>query len=392
MLSHDSGRGPLLDRRGVMIGMGASLITRAAAWAAPRASVANFPANVQAVLYALPLVIMDVTREETLSRAGAMPNRFLNIPILANASFRTVVRPNVDTLYSTAWLDLSAGPAVMTLPPSNGRFYMIQCMDAWTNNIADPGVRTLGNNRAQFEIIGPEWHGQILPGAEVIRAPTRMVWVLARVFVRNDADLSGAREYQSQLDIRPLSRLNDLAFHSTYPFPGKRKRDPIMMDVLKAMGAEAFFQRFLALTVANPPAPEDAPFIKAVLARLGITPGQPRGLGEHLPFKSTGPGHGARGRIECVQQPAFHPTGTSAPGERVGYARAWAARQLWRSLRGTSRRRCAGTGGKGPRGRDSFQCERRRNRPAPGREHFVSSDIRAGWNATGESVLVNHAL
>ena len=160
-----------MDRRRIVIGMGAGLITLATAWTAPPARLTSLPANLQAALYALPPVIMDVTREEALSRPCAMPNRFFNIPIVANASFRTVVRPNVDTLYSAAWLDLSAEPAVMTLPPSIGRFYMIQCMDAWTNNIADPGVRSLGNNRAQFEIIGPGWHGEPLPGIEVIGLP-----------------------------------------------------------------------------------------------------------------------------------------------------------------------------------------------------------------------------
>jgi hypothetical protein len=228
----------------------------------------------RAALYALPLVIMDLTREESLAASGATPNQFFHVPVLANDSFRTVVRPNVDTLYSSAWLDLTAEPVVMTLPPSDGRFFMIQCMDAWTNVFADPGVRTLGNKAATYEIVGPDWHGPTLAGAEEIRAPTRMVWVLARVFAGSREDLPAARAYQSKLDIRPLSRVNDPAFQPAYPRPGGRKINPIMMDVLKDMGAEAFFERFMVLTVANPAAAEDAPFIKEVLDPLGMTPGR----------------------------------------------------------------------------------------------------------------------
>jgi hypothetical protein len=244
--------------------------------AEPGAELAKLPVNVRAALYALPLVIMDVTREETLARPGATPNRFLHVPVLLGASFRTVVRPNVDTLYSTAWLDLSTEPVVLTLPPSDRRFFMIQCMDAWTNVFADPGIRTLGNAAARYEIVGPDWHGDILAGAEPIRAPTRMVWVLARVYARNGADLPAARAYQSQLDIRPLSRLNDPDFQPIYPHPGEHDADPVMMDVLKRMGPEVFFERFAKLMVANPPAPQDAPFIEDVLEPLGIAPGPPR--------------------------------------------------------------------------------------------------------------------
>lgn len=83
----------------------------------------------RATLYALPLVIMDLTREEAFAdpaAADAAPNRFYDIPVLANAFSRTVVRPNADTIYSTAWLDLTAEPVLLAVPPSNGRYFMIQ--------------------------------------------------------------------------------------------------------------------------------------------------------------------------------------------------------------------------------------------------------------------------
>jgi hypothetical protein len=233
-----------------------------------------------ATLYALPLVIIDLTREETFAdpaAADATPNRFFHIPILANASFRTVVRPNVDTLYSTAWLDLTSEPVLLTVPPSNGRYFMIQCMDAWTNVFADPGIRTLGNNGATYAIVGPDWHGQLPTGVEEIRAPTRMVWVLGRVYVRNQADLPAAQVYQRQLDIRPLSRLHDASFLPAYPRPtGQYVERHIMMDILQRMGPKAFFERFMRLTVANPPAPQDAQFIKDVLEPLGLSVGEPK--------------------------------------------------------------------------------------------------------------------
>ena len=233
----------------------------------------------QAALYALPLVIMDLTRERFFAdpvSADATPNRFLHIPILGNPSFRSVVRPNVDTLYSTAWLDLRAEPVVMTVPPSGGRYYMVQCMDAWTNVFAAPGIRTLGNKGARYAIVGPDWHGPLPTDLEVVRAPTPMVWVLGRVYVRDAADLSAARTFQRQLDLRPVSRVGDAAFQGVYPRPrppGAARR--IMRELLHELTAEAFFERFTRLTVANPPSPADPRFAAEVLAPLGIAPGRP---------------------------------------------------------------------------------------------------------------------
>src|SRR5581483_7281486 len=64
----------------------------------------------------------DPRRDPRVPRRN--PNRFKKRLKLATASFRTVVRPNVDTIYSTAWLDLSVQPVVLTVPPSNGRYFM----------------------------------------------------------------------------------------------------------------------------------------------------------------------------------------------------------------------------------------------------------------------------
>jgi hypothetical protein len=244
--------------------------SKAAADAAARAD--------EAAMYALPLVIMDLTREQFFAdpiAAEVTPNQFLHIPILGNPSFRSVVRPNVDTLYSTAWLDLSAEPVVMTLPPSNGRYYLVQCMDAWTNVFAAPGIRTLGDKGARYAIVGPDWKGSLPSDIEVVRAPTPMVWVLGRIHVRDAADLSAARTFQRQIDLRPVSRVGDAAFQGAYPHPrppGSTRR--IMRELLHEMTPAAFFERFTRLTAANPPSPADPKVVADVLAPLGIAPGR----------------------------------------------------------------------------------------------------------------------
>jgi len=229
--------------------------------AAPAASAAADPRADRAALYALPLVIMDLTREQFFAdpmAADATPNRFLHIPILGNPSFRSVVRPNVDTLYSTAWLDLRGEPVLLTLPPGDGRYFLVQCMDAWTNVFAAPGIRTLGHRGATYAIVGPDWHGELPPQVEVLRAPTPMVWVLGRIYVRDPDDLPAARAFQRRLDLRPASRASDAAYQAPLPHPrDPSARRPIMRDLLHDLGPAAFFERFARLAAANPPSPRD---------------------------------------------------------------------------------------------------------------------------------------
>lgn len=230
-----------------------------------------------AALYALPLVIMDLTREQFFADplgAGVSANRFLHIPILGNPSFRSVVRPNVDTLYSAAWLDLGGEPVLLTLPPSHGRYFQVQCMDAWTNVFAAPGIRTLGNRAAAYALVGPGWHGQLPAGVEALRSPTPMVWVLGRVYVRDEADLPAARAFQHQLDLRPVSRAGDASFQAAYPRARANPRK-IMRELLRDLGPEAFFERFARVAAVQPPSPPDPKFAADVLAPLGLAPGTP---------------------------------------------------------------------------------------------------------------------
>ena len=54
---------------------------------------------------------------------------------------------NDDTLYSTAFLDLRAGPQLLSLPAVSGRYVNFQLFDMYTNTIADVGVLTDGGHR-----------------------------------------------------------------------------------------------------------------------------------------------------------------------------------------------------------------------------------------------------
>jgi len=67
----------------------------------------------EAYIYTYPLVLMDITRSIGVNvKAGVSPgfgpmNAWSHMRAFPPADFRRVVRPNFDTLYSSAWLDLT---------------------------------------------------------------------------------------------------------------------------------------------------------------------------------------------------------------------------------------------------------------------------------------------
>ena len=92
-------------------------------------------AGVQAVVYGLPLVMMDLTKQSfqnSPAPRGAPINQFLHVRAFPPASFKQVVRVNVDTLYSSAFLDLAEEPLVLSVPDTHRR-YTLPLFDAWTN-------------------------------------------------------------------------------------------------------------------------------------------------------------------------------------------------------------------------------------------------------------------
>ena len=111
---------------------------------------------VDAYVYFYSLVTMDVTRRQfTNIEPGKEPgkgpmNMFNNVPEYPPASFKGVVRPNFDTLYSIAYLDMTKEPVIVSVPDTNGRYYLLPMLDMWSDVFASPGWRTTGTQAANF--------------------------------------------------------------------------------------------------------------------------------------------------------------------------------------------------------------------------------------------------
>ena len=121
--------------------------------------------GVDAYLYFYSLVTMDLTRKQLTNvepgkRFGGPTNTFANVPAYPTAEDRAVVRPNFDTLYSSAWLDLTKEPMVVSVPDTGGRYYLLPMLDMWTV-FGSPGWRTTGTQAQTFVIAPLGWRSDL---------------------------------------------------------------------------------------------------------------------------------------------------------------------------------------------------------------------------------------
>jgi hypothetical protein len=234
---------------------------------------------VNAYLYFYPLVSMDVSRlQATNIEPGKMllrgpANMFNNAPAFPPADFRLVVRPNFDTLYSTAFLDMTKEPMIVSAPDTNGRYYLLPMLDMWTDVFASPGWRTTGTKAQDFLVAPKGWNGVVPSGMTRIEAPTRIVLIIGRTKTDGPADYAAVHEIQAGFKITPLSQWGKP------PTPGEVKIDPnvdmktppkIQVDTMEG---KKYFTYAAELLKTIPPHLTDEPII-AQMRRIGIEPGK----------------------------------------------------------------------------------------------------------------------
>ncbi|NIX77184.1 DUF1254 domain-containing protein [Microvirga terricola] len=246
--------------------------------------------GVEAYLYLYPLVTMDLTRKQLTNvepgkgdALGGPMNAFTNVPTFPPADFRAVVRPNFDTLYSAAWLDLTKEPMVVSAPDTNGRYYLLPMLDMWTDVFASPGWRTTGTQAGNFLVTPPGWRPDLrerlvdefkLPKeTQRIDAPTPYIWIIGRTKTDGPADYDAVHKIQAGYKITPLSEWGKTPKAPEVKIdPSIDMKTPPKVQV-DTMPGEKFFAYAAELMKLHPPHITDQPII-ARMKRIGLEPGK----------------------------------------------------------------------------------------------------------------------
>jgi hypothetical protein len=172
-----------------------------------------------AAVYAFPLYETMRLRSATSprrNRSGEFAGDSVDSPLrwcncyhharqLLGAGKSRVVTHNNDTLYSTAWLNLSSDALVLSVPDTAGRYYVLGLLDFFTNPFANIGRRTSGTHAGRFLVTGPQWRGTVPDGMTHIQSPTNWVWLIGRILIDGPAEIPTVTALQDCFTIHPLS-------------------------------------------------------------------------------------------------------------------------------------------------------------------------------------------
>ncbi|MBN8936762.1 MAG: DUF1254 domain-containing protein [Rhizobiales bacterium] len=233
-------------------------------------------------LYAYPIVSMDTTMRQatnvpdaTSVNMRAPVNQFAHVRSYPPADAKEVVRINFDTLYSSAWLDLSREPIVLSVPDTSGRYYLLEMLDMWTDVFSVVGSRTTGTKTGVYAIVPPGWNGALPQGVATIIAPTSRIWIIGRTQTNGPADYAAVHTVQDGYKLTPLSQWggNYVPPQGMAADPSVDNRTPPKIQVDRLDGV-AMLTRLAELMSQYPPHANDYPILFGMRA-FGLEPGKP---------------------------------------------------------------------------------------------------------------------
>ncbi|MFN8499702.1 MAG: DUF1254 domain-containing protein [Anaerolineae bacterium] len=238
-----------------------------------------FEVGIEGYIFLYPLITMAVTRRVmTNAPAEQVPGfgptgAFSHMRAFPDANFKEVVRPNFDTLYSSAWVDLTREPTVLSVPDTQGRYYLLPILDMWTDVFAAPGSRTSGTAAAQFALVAEGWQGDLPAGIEKIEAPTPYVWIIGRTQTNGPADYDAVHKVQDGYVLTPMSQWPNPPQPPSFTFdPTVDMKTPPLRQV-NGMSAKDFFTYGAELMKLHRPHKTD--WSQVARRRLmGLTPGE----------------------------------------------------------------------------------------------------------------------
>jgi len=228
----------------------------------------------EAYVYAFPIVqnylsIYQLALDPSGNQYKGPPNKVHNVARVFTPADTAIITPNSDTPYSYLIMDLRPEPMVVTLPPiEKNRYYSLQLVDLYTNNVDYFGTREDGNGGGNFLIAGPGWHGTKLAGIKrVVHISTTLMFGQFRTQLINAADIDKVKEVQSRYKAQPLS---EYLHQKPSETPAKINYPPIDRNTFEPQ----FWQYANFLLQFCPTLPSETA-LRAKFYRIGVKAGAP---------------------------------------------------------------------------------------------------------------------
>ena len=232
-----------------------------------------------AYIFSFPLVTMSVTMQNATNTVEgtskkAPINQLHHAAALASAGFREVVTPNVDTLYSQAFIDLKDGPLVFVKPASD-RYCSAQFLDSWTNSVGIAGSGGTGDGYAEqvWILLRQDDSDTVVPtGMREARFSGNLGWIICRTLCMGEDDLTNVQAIQERMRLLPLTAY--LAGGTYVPPAGTYdpQYDYVPVERVVGMSPEEFFKEANRLMVDNPPVSDDKTMVETI-GSVGVGPG-----------------------------------------------------------------------------------------------------------------------
>ncbi|MFI0542574.1 DUF1254 domain-containing protein [Streptomyces sp. WSLK1-3] len=227
----------------------------------------------QAYVYGFPYVYNAELRHGWVTeppdpkmRMHSAVDHFWHARTLFDASDQEGLAPNVDTLYSCAWVDLSTEPVILSHPEMGDRYFTFELTGITSDNYDYVGRRATGPHAGDFALVGPGWEGELPAGVRrTATAPSPWILVAGRTLIDGEHDLPAVHALQDQYRLTPLHLYGKQG--ATVP-----ERRDVLVPVDPERDPLAPWKTLNAMLAENPP-PERHEILLRQFAEIGVGAG-----------------------------------------------------------------------------------------------------------------------
>jgi hypothetical protein len=220
----------------------------------------------EAYIFLYPLVFMEAFRQAWAEK----PNTFARLTPLLVRSLDGPQNGLALTYSVGAWIDLSSGPVMVTIPDTHDRHMIATVFDAWGEIVSSLGTRQGGGKGGRYVFAGPVWQDELHAPRDLspIRASTNRIWISASIVGRSEADFDVLRSLGSKFRATVLS-------DGPLGFPASPRLGTGLSPLTRvtSMSDERFFSTAAALLEHNPIRRTDLGVV-GLLQKLGIQTGK----------------------------------------------------------------------------------------------------------------------